>query len=495
MPAAGQRTALALFAASAAIYIGRRRRLDEGRGRLGPSPAASDGGSGAGAVAGAGEGAIGSRGRASLKPTLPYLDSFMRCLVDPCHPDTNPRGYVSLCMAENRLVTGLLATRLVAGDAASVAFSSEATYGYGASLGLSGTREAVARFLGRKFLGRDGGGGVIEPRHVAMGSGAASLLNHVCFALAEQGDAVLVPAPYYAAFESDMGTIAGCVPQPVEAAQPADGPTVAELDAARSYALRRGLRPRILLLTNPNNPLGTIYPPSFVRRCILWARERSIHTVVDEIYALSVHRPTETPFESVLKTMEGDQGDDIHLLWALSKDFCASGFRIGVLHSRNEALLRALANLNLLSGVSHPMQSVAASILADDAFVDDFLDRSRAELERAYAIATRKLDEMVVPYVRAEAGMFLYADFSSLLPFATPAGEERFAALVVEAARVVMTPGGSMRDPRPGWFRICTAYYSTHEVLEIALERLSRLVIKIRSIGWENLESAKLRVL
>lgn len=44
----------------------------------------------------------------------------------------------------------------------------------------------------------------IDPSNVIIGPGASSLLNHLFFTLADRGDVVLVPAPYYAAFEKDM---------------------------------------------------------------------------------------------------------------------------------------------------------------------------------------------------------------------------------------------------------------------------------------------------
>lgn len=44
----------------------------------------------------------------------------------------------------------------------------------------------------------------VDPSNVIIGPGASSLLNHLFFTLADRGDVVLIPAPYYAAFEKDM---------------------------------------------------------------------------------------------------------------------------------------------------------------------------------------------------------------------------------------------------------------------------------------------------
>jgi len=46
----------------------------------------------------------------------------------------------------------------------------------------------------------------------------------------------------------------------------------------------------MLLLTNPNDPLGVIYRPDTMRNAVAWARGRKLHTIVDEIFALSVHK-------------------------------------------------------------------------------------------------------------------------------------------------------------------------------------------------------------
>lgn len=57
-----------------------------------------------------------------------------------------------------------------------------------------------------------------------------------------------------------------------------------------SLNLQKGFRVKFVLLTNPNNPLGVIYHPDVIQGTIRWARKRSMHTIVDEIYALSTHK-------------------------------------------------------------------------------------------------------------------------------------------------------------------------------------------------------------
>ena len=331
---------------------------------------------------------------------------------------------------------------------------------------------------------------IVNPELVAFGSGGSSLLSHLALSLCERGDAVLIPAPYYAAFDADLRIIAGCVAVPVHMRDPCV-PTSDELEAAARAVESRGMRVRVLLVTNPHNPLGIIYPPNTVRSMIDWARTRGMHTIVDELYALSVH-DSSAAFESVLRTLDNDLRNDVHHVWALSKDFGASGFRFASLYTQNRQLLSALANLNIFSLVSHPMQAMMAEVLRDDDFVYRFIETNRQRIRRSYEMCSSRLDEMVIPHTRATSGIFVYADFSSLLPEQSPEGEARFTELLLDAAKIIMTPGQAQHDLRPGMYRICYTFVSP-ELLDVALARLDRLVSKIRRCHWDNLDTNTLK--
>jgi hypothetical protein len=182
---------------------------------------------------------VGTRGAAALSPAIPYLKSFFRCLQDPYDPISNPKGHIALCVAENKLVTDLVATRFMQPGTCQAAFSDSTVYSYNSFLGLPVAREAAAYFLAKRFLYPDVPSlspaqalQHILPANVALGSGCAALLNYTFFILGEDNDACLIPAPYYAAFENDMNVIAGCVPFAINMANPARGPSENELDIA-----------------------------------------------------------------------------------------------------------------------------------------------------------------------------------------------------------------------------------------------------------------------
>ena len=431
------------------------------------------------------------------------LDKFLQCLQDPCHAVHNPRGYIPLCVAENKLVLDLLMDRFV--HCAANGFGDPTVYAYNSNCGMLVSREAVAYFLARRFVVVDSSPSrqsphvvltlpdealrLVSPRHVALAAGCAAILNHVLCLLRNDDNnnnccCCLIPQPYYAAFDSDLTLLADVTPFGVSQAQAARGPTVDEWQAAYEAARRQGLKPRFVLITNPHNPLGVVYGPDVLRDAVTWARSRQLHVLVDEIYALSTQPPHQ--FTSVARVLDNQLGNDVHILWAISKDFGASGLRCGVLYSQNETLMAGMERLGVFTCVSGPIQYLIAELLTDDPFVDDFLKQSQQRLRHAYEICTRKLEEMVLPFVPAQAGMFVYVDFSSLLPAKTFAYEQQLSQLLFQYARIVLTPGESQHDDKPGMFRICFAFCPP-DVLEMGMERLSRFVAKLRRIDFHQL--------
>lgn len=193
----------------------------------------------------------------------------------------------------------------------------------------------------------------------------------------------------------------------------------------------------------------------------------------------------------------------------ISKDFGSSGFRFGVLCTQNKKLVQALGTINIFSSVSHPIQKLISNMLEDDSsFVDEFLEKSSYKLHQSYKKCIASLEDISIPYVDAIAGMFVYCDFSSLLPpppsssssttdddddsSSSPSSFEReakFFSIVTKYAHIVMTPGEAQREcpEKVGMFRICYAYVSL-EVLDIAMRRLKKIAGTIVEVGWENLD-------
>lgn len=413
---------------------------------------------------------LSSRGRALLGGSMPaYLVEHFARSPHRFGPEA-PDGYLGLCVAENALVWDLIGPRVQAPREVP-----RERFAYDDMRGSRAFREALAGLFSERLAHR-----TVDPEHLAVLAGAGSILETVFYALGDPGDGVLVPTPSYAGFWMDLEVRDALRIVPVHGTSDNDfrvGP--ADYEAA----LVQSERPiRALLLTNPDNPRGTVMPRSELEAILLWAKSHGLHVIMDEVYAFSVFG--ETRFESVLALLSS-LGPTVHLVWAFSKDFAASGLRCGVLVTENEELMRAVDALAYWSCVSGDTQYLLTELLNDRAWLDHYLTEMPKRLGASCEAVARRLDAMGIPRVPAEAGFFLLADFRAHLGTNTEKRDADGDALwrrVLEEANVNFTPGGACRIAEPGFMRICHAAVTPDEAM-VAMDRLDRVLKRTPSRG------------
>lgn len=438
----------------------------------------------------------------SLLPT--YLADARA--VQRYSPET-PEGALQLSVAENQMLEDLLIPSLTE-MYSTQGFPADAIY-YQPTHGRPATRKAMAEYLQHVL-------GLSRPMDVdgiVLGAGCNAVLENLCITLAEPGEGVLIPTPYYAAFEFDLGSRAGLAVIPVTTMdynqfeptnlnsipEEAYYPNRESLDAAVLAAEANGVTPRILLISHPMNPLGICYPPQVIQEIVEWCRERKIHLVSDEIYAGSVYRPEQANFVSTLQiasnTIPAEDepgflglGPYIHLVYAFSKDFALSGLRVGALYSENTAIRLALQKLNDLCSISSQTQLLVERMLStasDDpkiSWTRRFLARNRERLRVRGDCWEQCLKELSIPHLHSTAGLFIWMDMSEFLPIAG-SDDERERALYLELLTdygLLFTPGRSMKNERPGFFR-CVFTAATDNEFELGMQRLRHYVQTKRS--------------
>ncbi|HMJ09819.1 MAG TPA: aminotransferase class I/II-fold pyridoxal phosphate-dependent enzyme [Polyangiaceae bacterium] len=407
-------------------------------------------------------GSLSLRGRRLIdNPTLPeYLQEHFARRAAPFHPQLRPSGYIPLCIAENKLVGELLLAKLD-----SCGPMPEAALGYDSMLGSLAFRQALARFMGDRFLGRQ-----FEPEQLAVLAGAGSVLEILFHVLADAGEGVLVPTPSYAGFWPDLETRDALAIVPVHtSSQDGFHLHTAQLDEAIAAA---GRPVRALLFTSPDNPTGRVYSASELETLIRWAEERGIHLVMDEIYALSVFGQQGFISAASLRPLLGER---VHIVWAFSKDFGMSGARVGVLVSENEAVIEAVSSLSYWACCSGPTQHLLGSMIADEPWVDAYLDSMRRRLQRAYDEVCLALDEFQIPYFPASAGFFVLLDLRRFLASPTWEGEHALWQRILQGVNVNLTPGAACRVGEPGFMRLCFAGIETPTLLH-AVRALGRVL-------------------
>jgi aspartate/methionine/tyrosine aminotransferase len=392
-------------------------------------------------------------------PALPeYLERHYQCLGDSCDLTTNPDGYIGLCEAENRLVADIVADRLD-----SMPKVPPTVLAYDTMTGTQRFREQLSAFMGRTFLGRE-----FEPGQISVLAGAGSVLDFLFHALGDPGEGVLVPTPSYAGFWMDLELRAGLDIVPVHRSSD-DGYLVTPdlLDAAIAEA---GRPIKALLFTSPDNPLATVASREEIQQVLAWAEERDLHVVFDEIYALSVFG--ERSFTSCAELLPS-LGERIHIVWAFSKDFGASGLRCGVLVSENPAVNAAVDALAYWACCSGHTQYLLGEMISDEAWVDSYIDTMREMLRVAHVRLAAALDTGGIRHLPAEAGVFVLLDLRRHLAESTWEAERALWLEMLEQARVNLTPGAACHCGEPGFFRLCYAAQPT-EIVERAVQRIAR---------------------
>ncbi|GAA5978985.1 hypothetical protein JCM10908_002760 [Rhodotorula pacifica] len=190
-----------------------------------------------------------------------------------------------------------------------------ATTGYGPLAGNLSLREAVARQANGLYAVHTEERR-IRAENVAITAGCNLAFYASMLALAEPGDEVILPSPWY--FNNHMTLEQlnlSLVPLPCSAPSFLPSP----------QACARLITPRTkaIVLVTPNNPTGAIYPPELLREFAELARERKVALVLDETYRDFVEEPphhlfAETEWPTYL----------IHL-FSFSKSYAIPGHRLG----------------------------------------------------------------------------------------------------------------------------------------------------------------------
>src|ERR1043165_6040596 len=144
-------------------------------------------------------------------------------------------------------------------------------------VGTTPLREAIAARYNRRF------GTNVQPKHIICGTGGKQELFNVVLALVEEGDEVIIPAPYWVSFPDQVSFAGG---KPVFAMLDADNHFRATLEAIAAVATERA---RGVILNSPCNPTGAVIRDAELEKIVEWCVARDIFLVFDETYEFFVY--------------------------------------------------------------------------------------------------------------------------------------------------------------------------------------------------------------
>ena len=304
--------------------------------------------------------------------------------------------------------------------------------GYPPIAGAPRLREAVAGYFTRRRLATDRATVVVAP-------GSKPLLYALMLAL--PGDLIL-PRPAWVSYEAQArlaGKKVARVPIPEEAGGVPDPDLLEdEIAAARS----RGEDPRVLLLTVPDNPTGTVAPREVLERVCAVARSEGLTIVSDEVYRDLTFRP-ETFASPAELYPEGTV-----VTAGVSKNLSLGGWRLGFARTPQTAAGAALAGRladlasEIWSGAAAPVQEAVAAALEEPPEIVDFIAQGRA-LHQKVATTLHKLLLESGAACRPPGGAFyLYPS----LPGGGSTTSAELAERLLEDHDIAVLPGEAFGD-------------------------------------------------
>ena len=330
--------------------------------------------------------------------------------------------------------------------------------GYSDSKGIFAARKAVMHYTQQQ--GVQG----VTLDDIYLGNGASDLIAMATNALLNDGDELLVPAPDYPLWTASASLSGG---NPVHYLCDENNGWLPDVDDIRAKITPRT---RAIVVINPNNPTGVMYPDALLREIVQIAREHNLIIMADEVY-------DKVLYDGVRHTALASLSTDVLTLTfnSLSKAYRACGYRAGwMIVSGDKAMARdyieglnMLANIKLGSNV--PGQWAIQTALGGYQSINDLVKpggRLCRQRDLAYELITAIPG---ITCVKPQAALYM---FPKLDPAMYPIEDDRqFFLDVLRATRVMLVQGTGFNYPDNQHFRI--VFLPHEDDLREAIARLA----------------------
>ncbi|MFB6279506.1 MAG: pyridoxal phosphate-dependent aminotransferase [Salinibacter sp.] len=300
------------------------------------------------------------------------------------------------------------------------------------------------------------------PDHIVCSNGAKQSLALAIHALCDEGDEVLVPAPYWVSYP-EMARFSGA--EPVVVSTDVDDQYRLTPDALEAAITERT---RLLILCTPSNPTGTVYPPEELAALAEVLRDHEqVYVVSDEIYEHVLYDAEHRAFASF-----SGLKDRTITVNGFSKAYAMTGWRLGYM-AAPAPIAGAAAKIQgqfTSAPCSITQKAGVAALEMDHGPVDEMV------------AAFRRRRDVVVERLRAiegvrcplpEGAFYVYPDVSRVLGAEAPDGStiedsSDLCFYLLEEHDVALVPGTAFGAPEG----LRLSYASSMEDLETALDRI-----------------------
>jgi alanine-synthesizing transaminase len=337
--------------------------------------------------------------------------------------------------------------------------------GYTDSKGIFAARKAIMHYTQQKAIK----GVTLEDIYV--GNGVSELIVMAMNALLDSGDEVLVPAPDYPLWTAAVSLSGG---KPVHYLCDEGKDWLPDLDDIRR---KINANTRAIVIINPNNPTGALYPDDLLHEIIDIARKHHLIIYADEVY-------DKVLYDGARHTSIAALSDDVLTITfnGLSKNYRSCGYRAGWMvvsgdkrHAKDYIEgLDMLASMRLCANV--PGQHGIQTALGGYQSIDDLVKeggRMRRQRDVAYDLITAIPG---VTCVKPKATLYM---FPRLDPKVYPIkNDQAFIAELLQEEKVLLVQGSGFNWPQPDHFRL--VFLPHEDDLKEAIARIARFLENYR---------------
>lgn len=330
--------------------------------------------------------------------------------------------------------------------------------GYSDSKGLFSARKAIMQYAQIKGIPN------VTIDDIYIGNGVSELINLSMSALLDDGDEVLVPSPDYPLWTACVTLAGGKAVHYICDEQSEWYPDMNDIRK------KVNSRTKAIVLINPNNPTGALYPREVLQEIVEIAREHQLIIFSDEIYDRLV--------------MDGEEhisiasmAPDVFCVTysGLSKSHMIAGFRVGwMILSGNKNIARdyiqglnMLSNMRLCSNV--PAQSIVQTSLGGYQSVQNYIVPGGRLYEQREFIYKALNDIPGISAVKPKAAFYIFPKID--IKKFNITNDEKFALDLLREKKLLLIHGGGFNWKEPDHFRV--VYLPRVEVLEDAAAKLA----------------------
>ena len=308
-----------------------------------------------------------------------------------------------------------------------------------------------------------------EADQIVVGVGAKEILFHLFLAMLNEGDEVLIPAPYWVSYTAQVEA-AGAKPVIIPMAEDHNAPRLTP-DMIKPYVTDKT---KAIVLTSPNNPAGYVIKKDELQALGEYFAEQKWWVVSDEIYEYMAYSADHHSIGALVPALK----DQYILVNGMSKGFAMTGWRVGYLAAPKE-VARLVKILQTQSSTCLPPFIETAAVEAikrGSALMADKMELLKERKNLAVELINSMEDVSMIP---PEGAFYIFIDVQDAL--AKAAGYEnadsfKFSSYLLEKHHVAMVPGEAFGVP--GFLRL--SYAASNEDLKEGLRRLSVALQEIK---------------